>query len=273
MSMKKHLLTLVAVVALIFAFGSVSAAATSDEQIESSAKQSFVFRSLFTGTDITVKSKDGVVTLTGKVPTQAHRDVANETVANIPGVKDINNKLTSDEATPNTYSDSWIKAKVMLTLFFHRNVGIMDTDVTAKNGIVTLRGNVDSLVQKDLTTEYARDVEGVLSVNNEMTVSAMGKKPAAATTPEKPATTEKPTTLEKPVVPKESVDDASITALVKTTLLYHRSTSALKPTVATQAGVVTLTGSAKTSTQKDLVAKLVSDVHGVNKVVNEMTVE
>ena len=71
----------------------------------------------------------------------------------------------------------------------------------------------------------------------------------------------------------ESVDDASITALVKTTLLYHRSTSALNTTVETKEGVVTLVGKAKNAAEKDLATKFVSDVHGVKKVVNNMTVQ
>ena len=71
----------------------------------------------------------------------------------------------------------------------------------------------------------------------------------------------------------ESIDDASITALVKTTLLYHRSTSALNTTVVTNEGVVKLGGKAGSAAEKDLAAKLVSDVHGVKRVVNNMTVE
>jgi osmotically-inducible protein OsmY len=70
----------------------------------------------------------------------------------------------------------------------------------------------------------------------------------------------------------ESIDDASITALVKTTLLYHRSTSALNTTVETKGGVVKLGGKAGNAAEKDLATKLVSDVHGVKKVVNNMTV-
>jgi len=70
----------------------------------------------------------------------------------------------------------------------------------------------------------------------------------------------------------ESIDDASITALVKTTLLYHRSTSALNTTVETEKGVVKLGGKAKNPAEKDLATKLISDVHGVKRVVNNMTV-
>jgi hyperosmotically inducible protein len=71
----------------------------------------------------------------------------------------------------------------------------------------------------------------------------------------------------------ESIDDASITALVKMTLLYHRSTSALNTTVETKEGVVKLGGKARNTAERDLAAKLVSDVHGVKSVANNMTVE
>ncbi|MFO7559559.1 MAG: BON domain-containing protein, partial [Desulfobacterales bacterium] len=59
---------------------------------------------------------------------------------------------------------------------------------------------------------------------------------------------------------------------VKTTLLYHRSTSGLDTTVNTKDGVVTLGGKAGNKAEKDLAGKLVSDVYGVKKVINNMTV-
>ena len=118
-----------------------------------------------------------------------------------------------------------------------------------------------STAQKDLTTEYAKDVEGVKDVKNEMTVSAdaMMKGPK--------------TMGEKIDAVSESIDDISITALVKTTLMYHRSTSAHNTTVNTKDGVVYLGGNAKNAAEKDLATKLVSDVHGVKMVVNNMIVK
>jgi osmotically-inducible protein OsmY len=56
-------------------------------------------------------------------------------------------------------------------------------------------------------------------------------------------------------------------------LLSHRSTSNLRTTVATSAGVVTLGGTAKNTAEVDLVTKLVTDIHGVSSVVNQMTVQ
>jgi osmotically-inducible protein OsmY len=71
----------------------------------------------------------------------------------------------------------------------------------------------------------------------------------------------------------ESIDDASITAQVKMTLLYHRSTSAVNTTVETKEGMVELGGKARNAAEKDLASKLVSDVYGVKRVVNTMIVQ
>jgi osmotically-inducible protein OsmY len=70
----------------------------------------------------------------------------------------------------------------------------------------------------------------------------------------------------------DKIDDASITAQVKSALLSHRSTSALHTGVSTTDGVVTLTGAAKNEAEKSLVTKLATDINGVTSVVNNMTV-
>jgi len=70
----------------------------------------------------------------------------------------------------------------------------------------------------------------------------------------------------------EKIDDASITAQVKMTLLFHRSTSAVNTKVETNYGVVTLTGRAGSTAEKDLATKLVSDTKGVRGVNNLMTI-
>jgi osmotically-inducible protein OsmY len=71
----------------------------------------------------------------------------------------------------------------------------------------------------------------------------------------------------------QNIDDASITAQAKMMLLYHRSTSALNTSVTTKKGVVTLSGKAKNTAEKDRATKLVNDVNGVKSVKNLMTIE
>ncbi len=223
-----------------------------DDRIESSAKTSYVFKTYLKGDDIKIQSKDGVVTLTGSVSEESHKSLAKETVAGLPGVKSVDNRLEVKGARPAENSDAWLTAKVKTTLLFHRNVSVM-TEVNTKDGIVTLQGEATSQAQKDLTAEYAKDVEGVKDVKNEMTVAKTAVKP------------------DKTV--GEKVDDASITAQVKMTLLSHRSTSALNTTVTTKNGVVTLGGKAKNTAEKELATKYVNDVKGVKSVKNQMTIE
>ncbi len=223
-----------------------------DDRIESSAKKSYVFKTYLKDDDIKIESKNGAVTLTGTVSEEYHKSLAQETVAGLPGAKSVDNRLEVKGERPAEKSDAWISTKVKTTLLFHRSVSVV-TEVDTKDGIVTLKGNADNQAQKDLTTEYARDVDGVKDVKNEMTVSKTTKK--------KPRTT------------GDKIDDASITAHVKMALLFHRSTSALNTTVATKRGVVTLSGKAENAAEKDLVSKLVNDVKGVKSVNNRMTIE
>ena len=195
---------------------------------------------------------DGVVTLTGTVSEEFHKSLTRETMEGLPGVKSVDNRLEVKGELPTANSDAWIRDKVKVTLMFHRSVSVRTTEVDVKDGIVTLRGDAASHAQKELTTEYAKDVEGIKGVNNEITVTKTSKKTRTV---------------------GEKIDDASITAQVKTTLLYHRSTSALNTKVETKRGVVTLYGKARNTAELDLATKLANDVYGVKSVKNRMTVE
>jgi len=250
MTAKYFISLMVAAVALV-AFSLPVHASKMDDQIVSSAKKSYVFKNYLKDDDIKIESKDGAVTLTGTVSQESHKTLARETVAGLRGVKTVDNRLEVKGESPAVNSDAWLITKVKTTLLFHRSVSA-GTTVDVKNGIVTLRGDAASQAEKDLTTEYAKDVDGVKDVKNEMVVSKPAKK--TQTTGSK-------------------IDDASITGLAKMTLLYHRSTSALNTSVTTNRGVVTLTGKAKNAAEKDLATKYVNDVNGVKSVKNRMTIE
>lgn len=243
-------------------------AAQMGDRVESSAKKSYVFMTYLKGDDIKIQTaNDSIVTLTGTVSEWSHRSLAEETVAELPGVKSVNNKLEIKGEKPPENSDIWTGMKVKTMLMFHRNVSGLGTDIDVKNGVVTLHGKASSEAQKELTTEYAADVEGVKSVKNDMIV----EKPVKATVEKESA--EKVTVKkdnENPV--SDYIDDASITAQVKLALLFHRSTSAIKTKVATKDGIVTVSGVAKNAAEKDLVSKLVNDIKGVKVLKNEMTI-
>ncbi len=251
MKITRSIPTIVAAIAML-AFSVPVHAGKNDNKIESSAKESYVFKTYLKNDNIKVQSKDGAVTLTGEVLEESHVSMAQETVAGLPGVKSVDNKLEVKGMVPAKNSDAWLITKVKSTLLFHRSVSAGTTEVDVKDGIVTLKGTAETQAQKDLTTEYAKDIEGVKDVRNETTVAKPAKKTATI---------------------GRKIDDASITTQVKMTLLYHRSTSGLNTKVETKRGVVTLTGKAKSAAEVNLASKLANDVNGVKEVKNRMTIE
>lgn len=93
-----------------------------DDRIKSSAKNSYVFKTYLKGDDVNIESKDDVVTLTGTVSEESHKSLARETVASLPGVKSVDDKLEVKGERPAENSDTWLMLKVKSTLLFHRSV-------------------------------------------------------------------------------------------------------------------------------------------------------
>jgi osmotically-inducible protein OsmY len=247
------LLTLIMSAGALFVTSPSLSASSTDSRIESSAAKSYVFKTYLKNDSIKTESKDGAVTLTGTVADANHKSLAQDTVAGLPGVKSVDNQLTVKGESPAEHSDAWIGLKVESALLFHRNVSATKTYVYVKDGVVTLQGEASSMAQKELTTEYVKDVDNVKEVKNNMTIAKTPAQPTETT--------------------GEKIDDASITAQVKSSLLSHHSTSALRTTVSTTDGVVTLGGVAKNQAEKSLVTKLVNDINGVTSVINNMTIE
>ena len=251
MKTRKTIAALLAILALL-ALSVPVFASRMDNRIETAANNSYVFRTYLQGDEIRVQSRDGAVILLGLVSERSHKALARDTVAGLPGVKSVDDRLEVRGTPPAENSDGWLRDRVKATLLLHRSVRGVSTEVEAKDGNVTLRGVAESRAQKELTSEYTKDVEGVREVRNEMSVVAPLKKGRTA---------------------GEKIDDASITSLVKMTLLYHRSSSALHTEVRTRRGVVTLTGKASSEAQLNLASKLAKDVRGVTEVRNRMSVE
>ena len=247
-----HVLAFAVAAAAVFAISTPVRASEADEKIESSFKKTYVYETYLKNEAVKAEAKDGVVTLTGTVSEESLKALAQETAASLPGVARVDNQLATKAEAAAENADTWAARKVKLALLLHRNVNATKTVVEVKDGVVTLTGEASNTAQKDLTTEYAKDIEGVKEVKNEMTVAA---------TPEPAERTE-----------GTKLDDASITAQVRMALQTHRSTSSLKTKVETRDGEVTLTGIAQNAAEKSLVTKLVTDIQGVTGVKNEMTV-
>lgn len=249
----RYSIFILAAAAVVLSLGMPASAGKLDSRIITSARQSYVFRNYLQGDDIRIDSKEGAVTLTGIIAEEFHKSLAEITLTDIRGVKSVDNRLEVKGSSPTANSDAWLHDKVKATLLFHRSVSAGGTEVLVKDGIVTLRGNAASTAQKDLTTEYSKDVEGVKDVINEMTVVSAPKK--------------------TPITTSEKIDDVSVAALVRMALLLHHSTSGVNASVAVKRGVVTVEGRGRTAAEKELVSKVVKDVNGVKGVKNLMVIQ
>ncbi len=226
------------------------ASSADDRKIEEAAKASYNYRTVLED-NVKVKANDGVVTLTGTVQDKDDRALAADTVENLPGVTSVKNEIVV-KSTHTEKSDSWIAWKIRSRLLVKGNVSAASTTVAVKDGVVTLGGPADNIAQKELTEVYAKEIDGVKSIKNDIVVK---DAPAPGTTM------------------GEKIDDASITSQVKFALLGNKATSALKTKVTTNEGVVVITGEAASDAEKSLVTKLTQDVRGVKSVNNSMTVK
>jgi len=209
-------------------------ASEADERIEPSFQQTFVYRAYFTTNDV-VKTgfQGGVATLTGRVSDEFKKTLAQETVALLPGVTLVDNRLEITGEIPAVNSDAWLRAKVKNMLALHRCVSTR-AEVEVKNGVVILRGQAISKNQSDLTSQYVYSVEGVTEVRNEMAVIAYSGNVSG--------------------VRGSKIDDASITAQANLTFQYHSMACALANKVMTHDGVVLLSGNAREVLDQDVAA-------------------
>jgi len=133
---------------------------------------------------INVETKNGVVTLSGKVPTAIERDEADKIARNTEGVARVVNDITVDpdslgatslrekagEAVKDvgaTASDVTILTALKAQLLAD---GITGTNIDVDNGQVLLKGQVDDLKKKTKAEEIARKTAGVKEVKNQLTV-------------------------------------------------------------------------------------------------------
>ncbi|HEY7183192.1 MAG TPA: BON domain-containing protein [Blastocatellia bacterium] len=132
---------------------------------------------------VNVDTANGVVTLSGAVPTTAERSEAERIARNTQGVTQVVNNVTVEgggapgtAGTPGAggetgaggaASDAAILTGVKSQLAAN---GITGANVNVKNGEVTITGAVDDAQKKARAEEIARHASGVRGVNNQLTI-------------------------------------------------------------------------------------------------------
>src|SRR5262245_2837624 len=142
--------------------------------------------------------------------------------------------------------DAWLVSKTKIALFADDRVSSRGINVDAHQGVITLRGKVESADAKAAAEQDAKGVEGVTSVRNELQVVAPGDRKAGD---------RKDDDIKKAVEARISKD-----ARLKGADIDVRADK----------GVVTLTGSAKDLDARARASEVARSVDGVRAVKNEM---
>jgi hyperosmotically inducible protein len=155
-------------------------------------------------------------------------------------------KSTAKEAKSDV-TDAWVTAKAKIALFSDERVKGRQISVETRDGMVMLRGKVDSEQAKMAAAEAVKGVEHVKGVRNELQVVA-------------------------PVDRKQvDTDDKAITMMVAQRLKKDPQLKSAKINARVDSGIVTLTGEVKSLMVSSRASEVLSDVPGVRAVRNDLT--
>jgi hyperosmotically inducible periplasmic protein len=158
--------------------------------------------------------------------------------------------------------DAWITGKLEAVYALNRHLNAFTIDTDTDSGVVHLTGTVGSDIDRDLAGELAKGIEGVVSVDNDLTIAPNAR--AAAATP----------AADGPDRPFGVwVDDATTTAAVKSKLVGNPNTKGLQIDVDTRGDVVTLSGEVASTEEKQLAEELTKNTGDVKEVRNQLVVK
>lgn len=112
---------------------------------------------------IDVSIQNGVVTLSGSVTSILARDRAVELAGMIKGVRSVVDQI---DVAPIPRSDDEIRKDVKDALLFDPATESFDIEVSVLDGVVTLRGEVESFAERNLCARVAKGIRGVKDLKN-----------------------------------------------------------------------------------------------------------
>lgn len=158
----------------------------------------------------------------------------------------------SDELT-----EARLESRIMTTYSLNRHLNAKDLNVLVDDRVATLTGTVTEDIHKELAEQIALGVDGIDDVDNQIEVNPE----YISSTPSGERTY------------SEVVEDAAITAAVKSKLVWSKHAQGLSVNVDSASGKVTLSGTAKSSEAKEMAGLLATNTHGVKSVDNKLTIE
>lgn len=155
-------------------------------------------------------------------------------------------------------TDARQEAQIATTYALSPYLRANDLEVSVHEGKAILSGKVEESVSKDLAKQIALGVDGIKDVDNQIVVQADYVPPARSSADRSYG---------------EVIDDATITAAVKSKLMWSKNTEGLATDVDTKRGKVSLKGTANSNATRDLAGRLAKDTRGVIAVDNQLIID
>lgn len=145
-----------------------------DSALTVKVKKAIIDDNLNAGYDISVTTRDGTVTLTGFVPSVEVQLQAVKLASEVEGVKLVSDKLNiraDKKITVKDYADdAVITAGIRAKLLTADNMPLTGISVETVDGIVQLSGSVKTPDQVLRAEQIAKQVDGVKTVKNDLSV-------------------------------------------------------------------------------------------------------
>jgi hyperosmotically inducible protein len=153
-----------------------------DAWIDGKLEGSYLLNSELDGFKIGTEVEGGKVMLTGHVPSDAHKQLAEEIAKNLDGVTAVQNDLVvaedGDDYDENDRNFSARFYDMTTTVGLKSNFAVNDSleaheiNIDTKDGVVTLEGEVETKAEAMLAEEIASSYDHVTSVQNNLRVTA-----------------------------------------------------------------------------------------------------
>ena len=172
-------------------------------------------------------------------------------------------------------ADSWLATKIQAQYFADNDVKARNILVSAHDGVVTLKGRVDTPNAHEQALQIAKNTDGVLGVNDELTLGAgpaarPGETSASPSSRDTVATTGVAPSTAAPVA--ERLNDSGITASIQSKYFLDSNIKGRRIDVDTHQGVVTLRGEVASDDERAQALILARTTEGVQRVEDSLTV-
>ena len=168
--------------------------------------------------------------------------------------------FAADKSLDQAVAEARLEGQIGTAFLLNRHLNPFEISVDVEGDTAILTGEVDESIDKELAERVALNAKGIKRVDNKITMDG-----------DAPRRTRDTADNDRDF--DEAIEDASVTAAVKSRLLWNDTTDGLDIGVDTMGGRVTLTGNATTKAEKDLATRLASRTDGVRSVDNKIDVK